>query len=129
MKPPSRTSLRPLIRQILAEQVPHEEPQTGPHVKGSPAAQAAEEKLDDFAPLNSMLKNISTVRDLQAVIQNILTKVSDYGKIDQREMMSALTKTVTASRNAATEKRKQDKQAKKDKAAVKSGEATDRLEE
>lgn len=106
-------ALRPLIRQLLSEQVPKSDPETGPEVKGTPVAQAAEKRLDAFPSINSVLKNIGTVTDLRALIQNILDKVGESGKIDQREMMSALTKTVAASRKAASEKRKREREEKR----------------
>lgn len=128
MPPPSRTALRPLIRQILAEQA-SAPPETGPHVKGSPVAQAVEKRLDAFPSINSVLKNIGNVTDLRALIQNILDKVGESGKIDQREMVSALTKTVSASLKAAVEKRKQERAAKKQTQAAEDADKSDQTSE
>jgi hypothetical protein len=116
--------LRQLVREVLISEAPESKdekpppPQTGPDVKGSPVAQAAEKRLDAFPSINSVLKNISTAKDLRALVQNILDKVGESGKITQAEMQGALSKTLAASRKAAVEKKKQEKEAADREAAA-----------
>jgi hypothetical protein len=131
----TETQLRRIIRQEVSRSAlseaanPPPPPQTGPKVKGSPVEQAVEKRLDAFPSINSVLKNISNVTDLRALIQNILDKVGESGKIDQREMMSALTKTVSASRKAAVEKSNQARAAKKQAQAAANAEKPDQTSE
>ncbi len=106
-------TLRRLIREVLASESPdpaHAE--TGPDIKPSPVAKAAEKRLDSFPSINTALANIKTSKDLQALIQNILDKVVVKGEIDQSEMQLALSKSLTAARKAGQEKEKQEKQEK-----------------
>jgi hypothetical protein len=56
-------------------------------------------------------------------------QAGESGKIDQREMMSALTKTVSASRKAAVEKSNQARAAKKQAQAAANAEKPDQTSE
>lgn len=112
-------TLRRLIREVLASDASDGDKgpraETGPDVKSSPVARAAERRLDAFPSINSTLGNIRTTKDLQALVQNILDKVIEKGEINQQEMMLALSKTITSSKKAAQKKKKEEAEEEKKK--------------